>query len=239
MALFSRKPKQTASQRPPPVDKVRSMQRSGLSERDIIRQLKNEGYSFSEIEKAMLQSVKEGAGEAYPPTQPQAAPAYAPAYAPYAPEPAALPPPAAYAPAPQYEQPRPEEEAPLIEAEFPEIQTTGEEISPEVVMEDLIESVAQEKFEKFSAQARKLETEFEEVRAELRHVKDKAEAKPVAEIPKEWEDKLDDLEARIGGLERAFRQFLPSLTEHIESLSGIINEMKERKESHSREELMA
>ena len=39
-------------------------------------------------------------------------------------------------------------------------------------------------------------------------------------------NKLDDLEARIGGLEKAFRQFLPSLTENIEALSKMIHEMK-------------
>jgi len=37
------------------------------------------------------------------------------------------------------------------------------------------------------------------------------------------------LEIRISGLEKAFRQFLPSLTRNIESLSDMVHEVKEKK----------
>ena len=43
--------------------------------------------------------------------------------------------------------------------------------------------------------------------------------------------KVEDLEARVGGLEKAFKQFLPTLTRNIESLSAMIHEMKRERAS--------
>ena len=40
--------------------------------------------------------------------------------------------------------------------------------------------------------------------------------------------RVEDMEARVGGLEKAFKQFLPSLTRNIESLSAMIHEMRSR-----------
>jgi hypothetical protein len=247
MGLFSKTPKQPEMQRPLPTDKVRMMQRSGMSERDIIRQLKQEGFSFSEIEKAMLQSVKEGAGGDYAPQQ-NYQPAYTPAYEPqpaYAPRERAPMPPRDEAALPEeepvyerpgqkpaYERPEPNEEPEMAEAPLTEAEIE-EHIAPEAIMEDLIESVAHEKFEKFSSQVRHLESEFDEMKAELKHVKDMAESKPAVEMPKEWDEKIEDLETRIGGMERALKQFLPSLTDHIESLSHMVEEMKNKNESHA------
>ncbi|MFH1631342.1 MAG: hypothetical protein ABIA21_03965 [Candidatus Aenigmatarchaeota archaeon] len=250
MGLFSRKPKETAP-RPIPVDNVREMQQTGMAERDIIRQLKHDGYSFSEIEKAMLQAVKEGTGEEYRPSTQSYAPA--PAYVPVPVQQVSAPAPRYQRPEPpqQYEQPYeyPQPEQPIPEQppmEEPEPVAAqpffDDDIAPETVMEDLIESVAREKFEKFTNQLAKIEGRFDEMKTELTYVREKAEAKPVLEIPKDLEDKIDDLEARIGGMERAFKQFLPSLTENIESLATMVHDMKEAKQKHShsnREEMMA
>ena len=225
--------------REPPVDRVRVMMRGGMSEKDIVRQLKAEGYTFGEIEKALMAVVKAGAAplrpgaelglppgpaqRAIPPIEfPPPAPA-PPAAAPVAaPPPEAAPP--AYAP-PPYEYPP----APAYPA-YPEYPQAAyppeEELQPEVIMEELIESVAEEKFEKFSADMKHLEDEFGKLRSELAAVREKAEAKPAPEVPKELGDRLDELDARIGGLEKAFKQMLPSIKENVEAISKMVSEKK-------------
>jgi len=63
-----------------------------------------------------------------------------------------------------------------------------------------------------------------------------AEQRPAKEQPaKDYDPKIsditeqmEDLQARVGGLEKAFKQFLPSLTKNMESLSNLIHEMKEK-----------
>ena len=215
MAMFGGK---KAAIREPPVDRVRVMMRGGMSEKDIVRQLKAEGYSFGEIEKALMEVVKRGAaplptgaelgmppGPAQMP-QPQPSPAQPPVEA--RPQSVYAPPAYEYSPAPAY----------------PEL--AEEELQPEVIMEDLIESVTEEKFEKFAAHVKKMEETLDKLRSELSVTREKAEAKPAPEIPRELSERLDSMEVRLGGLEKAFRQFLPQLKENIESISRMVAEKK-------------
>ena len=216
------KPKEA---REPPVDRVRAMMRTGMSEKDIVRQLKAEGFSFGEIEKALMTVVKAGAVPlqpgaelGLPPATPSLppAPAQAPAPSP-APAPAEAPPVAAQ---PEYvEYPT----APQYPAYAPEVE---EELQPEVIMEELIESVAEEKFEKFSADIARLEGELEKLRADMGVIRERAEAKPVPEVPKELGERTDKLEVRIGGLEKAFGQILPKLSENVAAISRMVAERK-------------
>jgi len=224
MALFGKKKEPTE----PPVDRVRTMMRSGMSEKDIVRQLKAEGFSFGEIEKALMAAVKEGASplpsgaEMGMPTArvPMQMPVPAPEPV-RGPEPAPEPaqpmrqPPQAMPPAPMY---RP---APAYPSYAPE-----DELEPEVIMEELIESVAEEKFEKFSNEIKSLKSDVEGMNSKIDEARKIAATKPAPEIPKELADRLDDFEARLGGLEKAFKQFLPSLAENIETISKIIAERK-------------
>jgi chaperonin cofactor prefoldin len=214
-------------EQPPPVDRVKSMMQTGLSEREIIRQLKAEGYGFGDIEKAMLTALREGVTAA--PVPAAAPPVYAQApQQPVPPGPAQYPAPEwpqpAYAPQPP---PMYDEEREAIPLELPPLEAPSAAETPEDIMEDILEGLTEEKFEKFTGEIKKVREEFERMRAELRA----AMQKPVvaeAAVPKEVTDKLDDLEARVGGLEKAFRQFLPQLTQNIDELAKIIREMKKQ-----------
>ena len=207
--------KKKESDKPVPIDRVRAMTRSGMSDKDIIKQLKSEGYSYNDIEKAMLQSVKEGVS----------------------PEP--------FAPMmsrPEAEMPR-QTSLPTFEEEFygqknsediyeelaPE-SSLGEGVTPEVVMEELIEEVVAEKIARYEERVKKIEDNMALLRAEVKHSSDIITTTPFeSSSSKESEDKIEEIEARIGGLEKAFKQFLPSLTKNIESLSDMIHEMKEKR----------
>ncbi|MCX6818703.1 MAG: hypothetical protein NT129_01750 [Candidatus Aenigmarchaeota archaeon] len=48
---------------PIPIDRICEMSSMGMSDKDIIKKLKKEGYSYEDIERAMLEAVKEGVGE--------------------------------------------------------------------------------------------------------------------------------------------------------------------------------
>ena len=56
---FGKKGKEESFVREVPVEEVRRLRSQGKSDRDIIIELKNKGYTFQEIEKAMLQVLKE------------------------------------------------------------------------------------------------------------------------------------------------------------------------------------
>ncbi len=228
VGLFGLKGGAKKEERAPPIDRVKSMMQTGLSEREIIRQLKAEGYGFSAIEKAMMNAMKEGVSAA-----PVAArkPEYMPAPPAQAPQPAQYPAPEWPQPAyPTPSAPSPyEEEREAVPLELPALEAPAEQETPEDIIEDVLEGLTEEKFEKFSGETKKLREDFEKLRAEMRASKEKGAAPREAPVSKELIDKIDDLEARVGGLEKAFRQFLPSLTENIEQLSKIIHEMRSKK----------
>jgi hypothetical protein len=228
MALFGKK----KEERPPPVDRARQLMAAGMAERDIIRTLKGEGYGFGEVEKALREALKQGVGAA-PAAQP-AAPAYAPP--PAAPPPAEYGPPS-YPPMEEYPAPPPFEYGPPAYGppEYaPPMAPAGPEISEaqvaeaEAAMQEIVESLLDEKMGRFSSDIKAVKDEVVRMSDIIEDVKRKADVRPPTELPREAMEKLDDLEARVGGLEKAFRQFLPSLTENIEALSRMIHEMRRK-----------
>ena len=214
MLFFKKKPKEA---KPLPVEDVQRMSARGMSDKDIIKSLKTQGYSYEEIEQAMLQAVKEGVArpeqtaveKLQPPAQPQQQEQQAPLdFNSFNP--------------PQ-EQPKPAEQ------NLPDI-LPEESIEPEAIVEELVEGVVEEKWQKFEARLKEYESQL----ADLKQRVEETGASGAGHVPsddgkfEELAGKLEDIEARVGGLEKAFKQFLPSLTRNIESLSRIIHEMKAR-----------
>ncbi len=211
--LFHKKPKE---QKDVPVEEVQKMTKKGMSDKDIIKQLKAKGYSYEAIESAMLKAVKEGVAE-----EPKSA--------------------------------RIETEPPAMEnvfelpQDFPEEMSAmpefgGELEQPEVLLEELVEGIVDDKWRKFDDQLRKMDDNFDKLRAEIRQFEVRLDQvkkeSPTSELESKMTDiseHLEDLEARVGGLEKAFKQFLPSLTRNIESLSHMIHEMKEKQTMHEEE----
>ncbi len=207
---------------PVPVEEIQTMSRRGLSDREIIKKMKKQGYSYDEIEKAMLQAVKQGVSGG-PEFQEIKQPS-----------------PDSFSLDDLYQQPAPQQAAPMAQEpeQFQEINT--ENVNPEAIIEELIEGVIEEKWEKFNKKIKEQEQNLENVSTLIRQLEQKLQAVKTDSIPKELElrsdvlnNRLDDLEVRIGGLEKAFKQFLPSLTRNIENLSAIIHEMKQKNEPYS------
>ncbi len=208
--LFGRKKKE---QKPIPIDEIKKMASRGMSDKDIIKELKHKGFDYKEIEKAMLQAVQEGV-EQEPMPKPDIEAFSSPSDI--------FNPPVGAQPSAG--------ELPAFEDIVPE----GDEQS-DIIIEELIEGIVEEKWEKFEGRASKIEESLERISTQIKQYDVKLSQgysqKPYVEDDarmNEVVNRIEELDARVGGLEKAFKQFLPSLTKNIESLSHMIHEMKER-----------
>lgn len=203
------KPKEKLS-----AQQIMDMRQEGKSDKEILKKFRKDGYSYDDIERAMLQSVKSGVEESEEMPSPQQPASQQPA-----PQP----------PAPQMEQ----QDYNLPEAGklFNEQQPAPKEsFDAETVIEELVESIVEEKTGHLSKRMEKLEGSLKEVKSLLKK-------RPSAEQSKQHPDwskiedtqkRLDELDARISGVEKAFKQFLPSLTKNVENLSNMIHELKKK-----------
>ncbi len=206
--MFLHKKKQMG---PVPVEEVQKLTAGGMSDKDIIKRLKSRGYQYEEIEKALVSAVKRGVDQTsfqpYNPMQAQEKQQF--------PE------------LPELNEYRPEEKDLLAG-----LQEVSEDISPDIIVEEIVEGVVDEKWRKFEDKMKKTENDFVALSTQVRQL----EQRPAKEQPtkdydskiSDMSDQVEDLQARVGGLEKAFKQFLPSLTKNIESLSHLIHEMKEK-----------
>ena len=194
------------------VDEVQSLQARGMSERDIIKELKSRGFSYSDIEKIMMQTVKVGAAES--PMEESSAQAS------------------------RFEDIYPDEQSPNYDIETTELPFPEQNVSADVVIEEMVEGIVEEKWEKFQKSILQMEQQINEMKVQIKS-KQPLPAAPVnadydARI-NEIENHLEELQARIGGLEKTFKQFLPALTNNIENLSRLIHEMKMKQGMHIEE----
>jgi hypothetical protein len=211
--------KKKEEKREVPINEVQQMTKKGMSDKDIIKQLKSKGYSYEAIEGAMLKAVRDGVDDEKPrimermETEP---PATENLFGP----------------------PHDEElSQDFLQASLPDFDVNLPEDTetPEALLEELVEGIVEEKWRKFEDQARKTEEGFDKLRAEIKQFELRLEQTKRESPTRDLEarmsalsEQLEDIEARVGGLEKAFKQFLPSLTRNIESLSGMIHEMKEK-----------
>ena len=225
--MFFKKKKKDA---PVPIDEVQRLTKSGLSDRDIIKELKDKGYSYDHIEKAMLQAVKAGVGEEEKEKPIEEKEERESMIG-------------------EYEEP--ENELPIGELPTGELPVSGElyptergeplqEITlpkteePELIIEELVEGVVEEKWQRFDEEFKRIDDKFDKIRVDFEQMKQKTEEKKEVQVKDfgaeivELSNRFEDLEARIGGLEKAFKQILPTLTRNIESLSGMVHEMKRK-----------
>lgn len=233
MPLFRKKPKIAG---PVPIREIQSLRSSGLSDKDIIKRLKDKGYDYREIEKAMLQSLKR---EVTPtpkpePKTPQQENMFEQFYEPVG-------------EAPSFEDIYGERRKPQIserslEELIPPV-PEEEQVSPELSIEELVEGVINEKWEALEHALNEMRSEQENIRKEIMEVKALSSApgekteNPFIDKINELEERLNNLEPKVSGLEKAFKQFLPSLTDNIRNLSEIIRELREKreeKEEHKR-----
>ncbi len=199
-----------------PIGDIQKMTKKGMSDKDIIKQLKSKGYSYEAIESAMLKAVKDGVDE---PKIEQKLDTAQPAQDNFLQDEFS---------ADLFQQTQTAPDVPEDDMD-----------APEFMMEELVEGIVDEKWRKVEDRFTKMDDTFDKIKSEIKqfevHIDQLNKDSPVREVESRLagvSEQLEDLEARVGGLEKAFKQFLPSLTRNIESLSSMIHEMKDKQALH-------
>ena len=227
--------KKKKEERPLPTDEVVKMSQSGMSDKDIIRHLKSEGYTYDEIEKAMLMAMKSTVKSPKPKQSEQSAS-----------EQLNVPQSAQFNPSfggAQSQMPSlPQGESFENLPSQPSVQEPPQDFSQSVedtvdinnIVEDIIQSMVNEKWEKIDARMKEVEREMEDAKKLLSNIKtEKKQEVSKEEIDEkfgELDTKVEDLEVRVGALEKSFKQLLPTLVDNIQNLSNIVETLKKRHE---------
>jgi hypothetical protein len=194
-----------------PVERVRELASRGFSEPEIIDVLRKEGFSPEEIDKGLTQALRVSVGGEVP-TKPS---------------PAARP-----LGLPTLEEIRPPEptEMPVIpETTLPQeyyYPYSTEEYIDYAIKERMGEVYS--KLEEFERRYAELERRTEEAYSKLNEFLE-ARASEEREIIKRIEsvkDATSGMEGRLGSLEKAFKEVLPSLIESVRALSEVVQGLK-------------
>jgi DNA-binding transcriptional MerR regulator len=199
----------------PPVERVKELSSKGFSEVEIIDVLRKEGYSPAEIDAALTEALKLGVSGISPPAegvptlpkleelQPKQAPVEVPE--------TSLPEDYSYYTSPEYAQP---------------MQYPTEDYIEFIVREKTAE--LDDKLKEFMIKYSELEKRISEVNNQLNELykaKSSGEELILAKLD-EFKSILSDLETRVGGLEKAFKDALPALIESVRALSDVVHKVK-------------
>jgi len=110
------------------------------------------------------------------------------------------------------------------------------QIDPAV--EELIETIVAENFERVRTEFQNVYEELNAVEEQLQdlddrvhdlEVRDDEDQQQFIQKMDEVEQHIDDYESRIGGLEKAFQQVLPSLVDNVRDLTSLVQEIKQER----------
>jgi len=193
-----------------PIERVKELASKGFSEVDIIDVLKKEGYSADAIDTALTESLKLGISGISPPVE--GTPSL-PKAEEFQPKPMQMEMPETSLPQNYYYPPQ--------QQQYP-----TEEYIDYVVRERTAD--LDDKLKEFMIKHSELEKRMVEVREQINEL---AKSKTTGEeiiISKLDESKslMVDLESRLAGLEKAFKDALPALIESVRALSDIVQRMK-------------
>lgn len=202
-----------------PVERVKELGSKGFSEADMIDVLRKEGYSADEIDKALTESLRAGIT---PTTQ-------KPSQQPSQPSPVpSLP------PLPALEQPQQQVQMqmPIIpETSLPENYYYNQPYQTEEYVEYLVKErmgEVNEKISEFSVRYEELQKRMEEMTDQLTSIakaRTSGEQLIISKIDS-FKDVLSDVDVRMNGLEKAFKDTLPALIESVRALSDLVQRMK-------------
>lgn len=221
-----------------PLDRVRELMNKGFSEIDSIDVLRREGFSPDEIDKALTQVVKEGvvgSNNNYPNQQggqgfdqsrrnfgsQQSTPTFPP----------------------KKEEHNTNLKLPSIEdlqgsnQSAPEMPETSlpEEYYQGYPTEEYIDYVVQERTQDIMDQLNGFSVRNKELESRVREMSERVkelstirtdEQKVVLRNVEELKESLNDVNMRMGGLEKAFKDTLPALIESVRALSDLVQRLK-------------
>jgi DNA-binding transcriptional MerR regulator len=194
-----------------PVDRVKELSSRGFAEPQIVDTLLKEGFSVDEIDKALTQALKTSV----------AAPAQKK-------EETKLPTLEEIA---KEEKPLEVPETPLAEIEKYAGYPTEERYSTEEYIDYVVQArVAEivEKIKEFEIKYSELEKRIENIRSQLdEFLKSRSEEqKQILNKIETFNESINDMNIKVGGLEKVFKETLPALIESVRALSELVQRLK-------------
>lgn len=240
-----------------PVDMVLSYAAQGLSEPEIISKLQSQGFEPDHIDKALRIALKErvtGPTEAprgetsfgaeqslqqtpmpHPPGPPLVGLEESPQPIDRHPAPLGYPPERVISPTEPKQVSVGAAEHYTFEPQPVEIP----EIAPEeITVEELIEGIVAERWKEFEERLAdfekrdlQLQSEIDDMRKRVVELEKSLETREVGFTSKleEFGGSVENIEGRIGSIEKVFREFLPELTSNIKTMSDLVEKIKEEK----------
>ncbi len=219
-------PPTTSQMRKPPVEKVNEYAASGMPEAEIIKTLKSAGYSFREIDAALNSALKSGVGtEAYN-------------------EDASL---QGSTTDSEMLEPLtiiPEENKVVAPQVFDGAMDDGSDKINIEELEEVVNSIADEKMRVFKIDLEKSTNSIIGFAEKLNSVSTGLEAMKSSEESLnvdaekrigELHARIDEIEPKLLGLERAFKDIMPNLVDSIRELKEIIHGMQKTNASKKEE----
>ena len=190
-----------------PIERVKELSVHGFSEPEIIDVLRKEGYSPREIDQALTEALKSNVTKEKK-TEPTNEPVL-----------------------PTLEQINQPKKLEMPEQPLPEeyYQYSAEDYANYI--DSLIQSRVSEVSDtltKLSMKYQELEKKIAEINQEVKELS-KTKSSEQVELLKRIEgfrDSINDINTRVGGLERAFKETLPALIESVRTLSDLVHRIK-------------
>jgi len=226
-----------------PVDLVLSYASQGLSESEIISRLQSQGFEPEHIDKALRIALREKVTAGIPPAM------EVPPAAPLPPEAGPVPmgevtrhPPMGYPPErfiPPTE-PRPVSLEAAAGAPFTFEKKPTEEAAPleEITIEEIVEGIVAERWKEFEERLNsfeekdmKLQNQIEDLRKRITGFEGSLKEREVGLTSKleEFGGSMENIEGRIGSIEKVFKEVLPELSTNIKVMSDLVEKIKEKK----------
>ncbi|MFH1474124.1 MAG: hypothetical protein ABIE55_04530 [Candidatus Aenigmatarchaeota archaeon] len=230
-----------------PVDLVLSYSSQGLSENEIKDRLHAQGFDSELVEKALRIALKEKVTSQLPEVAPPQQQFHVPHPQPMShtmeisrhPMPMGYPPERVVSP----DEPRqlPAEQAAQPFTFEPEAAKMAESPIGEITIEEIIEGVVNERWQDFEERLvdfekrdMLLEAQIEDLRKRSKEIENILREKEKGLVSKldDFGGSVENIEGRIGSIEKVFKDFLPELTQNIKNMSELIDNIKEKEKGH-------
>jgi len=212
MALFKKElPGFSLASKGMPTERVREMSSKGFSEPEMIDVLRKEGYSAEDIDKALTQTLKAGVAGQYPATTLQQ--------------------PAMQSQLPALEQVQ-QQMSQVPETSLPENYYYPEQQYP---TQEYVDIAVREKMTDVEQKVSEFEIRYEELKGKMDNIYDQmntmlqtrtSEQQQILGKIDSFTNTMNDIEARMGSLEKAFKDALPALIESVRGLTDLVQRLK-------------
>lgn len=228
-----------------PVDRVREMAARGFSEPEMIDILRREGFSADEVDKALTQALRMGVTGEQEQTQQSQQPQWQPAYQRQPtqerqrqPEPQKSKEPEHASGLPTLEsigaQPTQESMPQIPETSLPEGY-----YSQQYSNEDYVDYIVQQRMAEVTEKVREFESQYQALQKKIQDLSEQLKSALTKSSPVQSQisSKMDsfaetvtDMDNRLSGLEKAFKETLPELIDSVRTLSDLVQKVRKEKE---------